>query len=112
MRQWRHFAIIAYKQPITKGKIEHIRGVNSDGCVNRLYERGLIEEKGQTGCAGQTDFICYDGHVLRCFGLTKPTDLPPLDLRSLNLETSQGLQLEIDENGENIAAENKENTEQ
>ena len=72
-------AIIAYKQPITKGQIEHIRGVNSDGCVNRL---------------------------------TKPTDLPPLDLRSLNLETSQGLQLEIDENGENIAAENKENTEQ
>ena len=84
-------AIIAYKQPITKGQIEHIRGVNSDGCVNRLYERGLIEEKGR---------------------LTKPTDLPPLDLRSLNLETSQGLQLEIDENGENIAAENEENTEQ
>ena len=36
-------AIIAYKQPITRGQIEHIRGVNSDGCVNRLYERGLIE---------------------------------------------------------------------
>ena len=92
-------AIIAYKQPITKGQIEHIRGVNSDGCVNRLYERGLIL------------YVTTDT-FLRCFGLTKPTDLPPLDLRSLNLETSQGLQLEIDENGENIAAENEENTEQ
>ena len=36
----------------------------------------------------------------------------PLDLRSLNLETSQGLLIEIDENGENIVAENEENTEQ
>ena len=54
----------------------------------------------------------YKRQFLRCFGLTKPTDLPPLDLRSLNLETSQGLQLEIDDNGENIVAENEENTEQ
>ena len=46
-------AIIAYKQPITKGQIEHIRGVNSDGCVNRLYERGLIEEKGRLDAPGR-----------------------------------------------------------
>ena len=105
-------AIIAYKQPITKGQIEHIRGVNSDGCVNRLYERGLIEEKGRLDAPGRPILYVTTDTFLRCFGLTKPTDLPPLDLRSLNLETSQGLQLEIDENGENIAAENEENTEQ
>ena len=105
-------AIIAYKQPITKGQIEHIRGVNSDGCVNRLYERGLIEEKGRLDAPGRPILYVTTDTFLRCFGLTKPTDLPPLDLRSLNLETSQGLQLEIDENGENIVAENEENTEQ
>lgn len=85
---------------------EHIRGVNSDGCVNRLYERGLIEEKGRLDAPGRPILYVTTDTFLRCFGLTKPTDLPPLDLRSLNLETSQGLQLEIDENGENIAAEN------
>lgn len=111
MRQWRHLRN-AYKQPITKGQIEHIRGVNSDGCVNRLYERGLIEEKGRLDAPGRPILYVTTDTFLRCFGLTKPTDLPPLDLRSLNLETSQGLQLEIDENGENIAAENEENTEQ
>ena len=105
-------SIIAYKQPITKGQIEHIRGVNSDGCVNRLYERGLIEEKGRLDAPGRPILYVTTDSFLRCFGLTKPTDLPPLDLRSLNLETSQGLQLEIDENGENIVAENEENTEQ
>ena len=39
-------AIVAYKQPITRGGIEYVRGVNSDGSVNRLVERGLIEEAG------------------------------------------------------------------
>ena len=46
-------AIIAYKQPITRGQIERIRGVNSDGCVNRLYERGLIEEAGRLDAPGR-----------------------------------------------------------
>ena len=80
-------AIIAYKQPITKGQIEHIRGVNSDGCVNRLYERGLIEEKGRLDAPGRPILYVTTDTFSRCFGLTKPTDLPPLDLRSLNLET-------------------------
>ena len=73
-------AIIAYKQPITKGQIEHIRGVNSDGCVNRLYERGLIEEKGRLDAPGRPILYVTTDTFLRCFGLTKPTDLPPLDL--------------------------------
>ena len=46
-------AIIAYKQPVTRGIIEKVRGVNSDGCVNRLYERGLIEEAGRLDAPGR-----------------------------------------------------------
>ena len=78
----------------------------------KFQKRGLIEEKGRLDAPGRPILYVTTDTFLRCFGLTKPTDLPPLDLRSLNLETSQGLQLEIDENGENIAAENEENTEQ
>ena len=46
-------AIVAYKQPITRGQIEYIRGVNSDGAVNRLVERGLIEECGRLDAPGR-----------------------------------------------------------
>lgn len=109
-------AIIAYKQPITKGQIEHIRGVNSDGCVNRLYERGLIDEKGRLDTPGRPILYVTTETFLRCFGLKDPRDLPPLDLSRLNLESSQGMQLEISEENaekredeEELEAETAEN---
>ena len=46
-------AIIAYKQPVTKGDIERIRGVSSDHAVNRLVEFGLVEEKGRLNAPGR-----------------------------------------------------------
>lgn len=90
-------AIIAYKQPITRGQVEHIRGVNSDGCINRLYERGLIEEKGRLDAPGRPILYVTTENFLRCFGLKNPQELPPLDLSRLNLSSAQGLQLEISE---------------
>ena len=99
-------AIIAYKQPITRGQVEHIRGVNSDGCINRLYERGLIEEKGRLDSPGRPILYVTTQIFLRCFGLTNPQDLPPLDLSRLNLASAQGLQLEInEETGEKVSEE-------
>lgn len=103
-------AIIAYKQSITKGQIEHIRGVNSDGCVNRLYERGLIEEKGRLDAPGRPILYVTTENFLRCFGLTNPKDLPPLDLSRLNTDSAQGLQLEIEDKSE--PEEVSDNTEQ
>lgn len=100
-------AIIAYKQPITRGQIENIRGVNSDGCVNRLCERGLIEEKGRLDAPGRPILYVTTDNFLRCFGLASPKDLPPIDLESLNAEPAQGLQLEITEE-----TESKEDTEE
>lgn len=99
-------AIIAYKQPITRGQVEHIRGVNSDGCINRLYERGLIEEKGRLDAPGRPILYVTTQNFLRCFGLTNSQDLPPLDLSRLNLASAQGLQLEInEETGEKVSEE-------
>ncbi len=89
-------AIIAYKQPVTRGQIEEIRGVNSDGCVNRLYERGLIEEKGRLDAPGRPILYVTTDTFLRCFGLKDPRDLPPLDLSRLDTESAQGVQLEIE----------------
>ena len=38
--------IIAYNQPVTKGFVENVRGVDSSSVVNNLVEKGLIEEAG------------------------------------------------------------------
>ena len=78
-------AIIAYKQPITRGQIEKIRGVNSDGCVNRLYERGLIEECGRLDAPGRPVLYKTTVLFLRTFGIKTLNDLPELKIDKLDI---------------------------
>ena len=92
-------AIIAYKQPITRGQIEYIRGVNSDSAVNRLVERGLVEECGRLDAPGRPVLYRTTQGFLRCFGLSTPKDLPELDMSKLSPEYEQ-LTLEMEENTE------------
>ena len=82
-------AIIAYKQPITRGQVEYIRGVNSDGAVNRLSERGLIEECGRLDAPGRPILYRTTQNFLRCFGLNTPKDLPVIDKSLLGAEYEQ-----------------------
>ncbi len=97
-------AIIAYKQPITRGQIERIRGVNSDGCVNRLYERGLIEEAGRLDAPGRPILYATTPTFLRCFGLKSPQELPPINFVQMKLEDPpQGEQMEL-----NLSEEKKQ----
>lgn len=46
-------AIVAYKQPVTKGEVELLRGVNVDGAMNTLQNKGLVEEKGRKEVIGR-----------------------------------------------------------
>ncbi len=95
-------AIIAYKQPITRGQVEYIRGVNSDGAVNRLSERGLIEECGRLDAPGRPILYRTTQNFLRCFGLNTPKDLPVIDKSLLGAEYEQIELLPEEENsGEN-----------
>ncbi len=82
-------AIIAYRQPITRGQVEYIRGVNSDGAINRLIERDLIEDVGRLDAPGRPILYATTQNFLRCFGLKTPRDLPPVDLSSLTNEYEQ-----------------------
>ena len=90
-------AIIAYKQPVTKGQVEHIRGVNSDGCINRLYERGLIEEAGRLDAPGRPILYITTDTFLRCFGLKSPEDLPSVNLKDITGDDPHDGQLEIED---------------
>ena len=91
-------AIIAYKQPVTRAMIEKVRGVNSDGCVNRLYERGLIEEAGRLDAPGRPILYRTTDTFLRCFGLRTPRDLPPINFEKILPElVSEGEQMTLEE---------------
>lgn len=71
-------SIIAYRQPVTKGEIEKIRGVSSDHAVNRLLEYDLIEEKGRLEVPGHPILFGTTERFLRYFGLKSPEELPAL----------------------------------
>lgn len=71
-------AIIAYKQPITKGEIEEIRGVNSDHAVNKLVEYDLVEDRGRKPVPGRPRLFGTTEEFLRTFGFSSAENLPQL----------------------------------
>ena len=73
-------AIIAYRQPVTRGAIERIRGVDSDYTVRTLLHRRLIVELGRSGAPGRPFLYGTGFEFLERFGLTSLEELPPLDV--------------------------------
>ena len=71
-------AIIAYQQPITRAEIDEIRGVKSDGPVQTLLNRSLIEEMGRKETIGRPILFRTSKDFLTYFGLTSIDELPPL----------------------------------
>lgn len=72
-------AIIAYNQPVTKGFIEQVRGVNSAHVVNTLVEKGLVEEAGRLDVPGRPITYRTTEVFLRSFGIKSLEELPPLE---------------------------------
>lgn len=87
-------SIVAYHQPVTRGSIEFIRGVNSDGPMGKLLERGLIEENGRLDAPGRPILYVTTKEFLRSFGLSSLADLP--DAESLKEAISPIAQTEIE----------------
>ncbi len=71
-------AIIAYRQPITRGQVDSIRGVSSDGAIQTLRARGLIEAAGHAAGPGRPMLFRTSQRFLEHFGLERPGQLPPL----------------------------------
>ncbi len=71
-------SIIAYKQPITRGEIEELRGVNTSYILNALQEKGLITEAGRKEALGRPILYATSEEFLRHFGLSSTKDLPVL----------------------------------
>ncbi len=71
-------AIIAYRQPITRSNIEAIRGVNVDGVLHTLEERGLIRTRGRVDGPGRPILYATTNDFLQQFGLKSLEELPKL----------------------------------
>ncbi len=71
-------AIVAYKQPLSRGQIAAIRGVNVDGVLRTLQQRGFVTEVGRDTGPGQAAMFGTTSLFLERLGLAGLGDLPPL----------------------------------
>src|SRR5262249_35644759 len=71
-------AIVAYKQPLSRAQISAIRGVNVDGVLKTLQQRGYVTELGNDPGPGQAIFFGTTPMFLEKLGLDSLEDLPPL----------------------------------
>jgi len=111
-------AIIAYRQPVTRADVEQIRGVNVDGVMQTLIERGLVEQTGRAEVVGRPALYSTTTLFLEYFGLRALDDLPAADeLRKIVVEkpptpvtadaglaTAPPEQLQLQEEGEPAGA--------
>ncbi len=70
-------AIVAYQQPVTRSRIEHVRGVNSDSVLANLELRDLVREVGRERSPGQPRLYGTTMRFLQVMGLRSLDDLPP-----------------------------------
>ncbi|MGB5106222.1 MAG: SMC-Scp complex subunit ScpB [Candidatus Zixiibacteriota bacterium] len=94
-------AIIAYKQPITKGEIEQIRGVAADGVIQTLLERKLIKPAGRAEKIGKPLLYATASKFLEYFGIAGLDQLPRLaELGPKAIDTHREPELALTESDE------------
>jgi segregation and condensation protein B len=71
-------AVIAYRQPVTRGEIDSVRGVNSDSAVTTLLTRGLVNEVGRRETVGRPALLATTPDCLQYLGLRSLEQLPGL----------------------------------
>ena len=75
-------SVIAYHQPVTKARVEQIRGVDSSYSMLKLAERGLIDEAGRLDAPGRPILYATTEEFLRCFGLSSLDALPEVNIEN------------------------------
>ncbi|MGM0212577.1 SMC-Scp complex subunit ScpB [Enterococcus sp. AZ109] len=78
-------SIVAYKQPITRGEIDELRGVQSSGAVQTLVARQLIEEKGRVEGPGRAILYGTTTYFMDYFGLKDLKELPDVQQMETDL---------------------------
>lgn len=103
-------SIVAYKQPISRGQISAIRGVNVDGVLRTLVQRGYVEEQGRDDGIGNATLFGTTNHFLERLGLRTLDDLPALGDFVPSAEVVEALEmtLRVDPEADNPAPTEEE----
>ncbi len=88
-------AIVAYKQPVTKGEIEAIRGIKCDRVMEGLINKKLVEAVGRSEAVGRPVLYGTTDTFLKNFGFTSIKDLPEID----DIESAINVDAEADSDG-------------
>jgi len=97
-------AIVAYRQPVTKSEIEHIRGVASDGVLHNLLEKGMVTIMGRANTVGKPLQYGTTSEFLKFFGLNNITDLPKMsEIEELISSNEDQNQTELNLKANNLA---------
>lgn len=72
-------AIVAYKQPVTKGEIEAVRGIRCDRVLDGLKKKDLVTELGRSSAIGRPILYGTTDSFLKNFGFTNLKELPDID---------------------------------
>lgn len=83
-------AIVAYNEPITRGQVDEMRGVDSAFMIRKLLAKGLLKEAGKSDMPGHPTLYKTTDDFLDYFGLSTKDDLPDIS----------EIELELDENKE------------
>jgi segregation and condensation protein B len=84
-------AVIAYHQPVTRAGVNAVRGVNSEGVVASLIEKGLVREVGRDKNQGNAILYGTTRNFLEKFGLKDISELPPLEEFAPDTDTAQNI---------------------
>lgn len=100
-------AIIAYNEPITRGNVDSLRGVDSSFVMRRLLAKGLIKECGKSNLPGKPILYKTTDEFLDYFGLSSKDDLPDISLLEVEDDNSpKDLYTSIYKEGEASEREN------
>ncbi len=95
-------AIVAYNQPVTKAFVEQVRGVDCSAVLQGLIQKNLIEEKGRLELPGRPLLYGTTTVFLRCFGVSKLSELPPLPKQEEDARMVETTLEEVIENTESV----------
>jgi segregation and condensation protein B len=90
-------AVVAYRQPCTRGDVERVRGVDSDYVIRSLLHRRLVMEVGRRDTPGRPVLFGTTFTFLERFGLTSLDDLPPLSSAAAQLTAAPSVPDPADE---------------
>ena len=98
-------AIIAYNEPITRGNVDSLRGVDSAYVMRRLLAKGLIKECGKADTIGRPTLYKTTDEFLDYFGMASKDDLPSIEMLNEDKEEEKDLYTSIYKEGDNDGRE-------